>query len=72
MDELERARIRIFLNDPAGRGDHLVSADPPRQTETGPWGFRVEGRKPAPRAYAPDTGEFLYWQINRYLAATST
>ena len=67
MDELERARIRIFLNDPAGRGDHLVSADPPRQTETGPWGFRVEGRKPAPRAYAPDTGEFLYWQMSSAL-----
>ncbi len=63
MDETETARIRVFLNDPAGRGDGLVSTEPPRSTESAPWGFRVEGRVPEPRAYAPDTPEFLHWQL---------
>ena len=63
MDETESARIRVFLNDPAGRGDSLVAQDPPRATEKGPWGFRVEGKTPEPRAYAPDTPEFLHWQL---------
>ncbi|HSB35687.1 MAG TPA: hypothetical protein VLH41_02350 [Thermoanaerobaculia bacterium] len=53
----------MFLNDPAGRGERLVTADPPVDTERGPWGFRVEGRAPEPRAYAPDTRESLYWQL---------
>ena len=67
MDETELARIRVFLNDPAGRGERLVSADPPQATEQGPWGFRVEGKAPPPRAYEPDTREFLYWQISSAL-----
>src|SRR4029077_11902150 len=33
------------------------------KTESGPWGFRVDGRTPEPRAYEPDTLEFLHWQI---------
>jgi hypothetical protein len=67
MDEAEQARIRVFLNDPAGRGERLVSSDPPQATEQGPWGFRVEGKAPEPRAYEPDTREFLYWQISSAL-----
>jgi hypothetical protein len=63
VDEIERARIRVFLNDPAGRGDRLVEREPPRETETGPWGFRVDGKAPEPRAYPPDTPEFLHWQL---------
>ncbi len=63
MDEVESARIRVFLNDPAGRGDELVASAAPRSTERGSWAFHVEGRAPAPRAYAPDTPEFLYWQL---------
>lgn len=63
MDETERARIRVFLNDPAGRGDRLVESDPPLATEKGPWGFRVQGRAPKPGSYAPDTPAFLYWQL---------
>ena len=63
MDEIERARIRVFLNDPAGRGDRLVFSDPPLETESGPWGFRVEGETPEPREYEPDTREFLHWQL---------
>ena len=57
------ARIRVYLNDPEGRGDRLVDVAPPEKTESGPWGFRVEGKMPEPRAYAPDTSEFLHWQI---------
>jgi hypothetical protein len=56
-------RIRVYLNDPAGRGDRLVEIAPPEKTEAGPWGFRVEGKAPGPRAYTPDTPEFLHWQI---------
>ena len=67
MDEIERARIRVFLNDPAGRGDRLVFSDPPLETESGPWGFRVEGETPEPRAYEPDTREFLHWQLSAAL-----
>ena len=67
MDETERARIRVFLNDPAGRGDRLVDSDPPRATEKGPWGFRVTGKAPPPRGYAPDTPESLYWQLSSAL-----
>ena len=63
MKETDSARIRVYLNDPQGRGDRLVEISPPQDTESGPWGFRVEGRAPAPRAYEPDTREFLYWQI---------
>jgi hypothetical protein len=63
VDETERARIRVFLNDPAGRGDRLVAADPPAETEKGPWGFRVQGRAPKPGRYEQDTPEFLYWQL---------
>lgn len=59
----EKGRIRVYLNDPAGRGDGLVAAAAPQATEKGPWGFRVEGRAPAPRAYSPDTPEFLHWQL---------
>jgi hypothetical protein len=68
MDEASRARIRVFLNDPAARGQRPVSSEPPRETEKGPWAFRVEGREPEPRAYEPDTPEFLYWQISSALA----
>ena len=67
MDEIERARIRVYLNDPAGRGDRLVFSDPPLETESGPWGFRVEGETPEPRAYEPDTHEFLHWQLSSAL-----
>lgn len=63
MDETKSARIRVYLNDPAGRGDRLVDREPPAATETGPWGFRVEGKTPEPRAYAPDSPEFLHWQL---------
>ena len=63
MKETDSARIRVYLNDPGGRGDRLVDVAPPEKTESGPWGFRVEGKPPGPRAYAPDTREFLYWQI---------
>ncbi len=67
MDELERARIRVYRNDPAGRGDRLVASEPPRETEDGAWAFRVEGRVPDPRPYPPDTPEFLYWQLTSAL-----
>ena len=67
MNETDSARIRIFLNDPAGRGDQLVESSPPEKTEAGPWGFRVEGKAPGPRAYEPDTREFLYWQLSSAL-----
>jgi hypothetical protein len=63
VEEIENARIRVFRNDPEGRGDRLVLSEPPSATETGPWGFRVEGRAPEPRPYPPDTPEFLYWQL---------
>jgi hypothetical protein len=63
MDEASRARIRVFLNDPSARGQRLVSSEAPRETERSPWGFRVQGREPPPRAYEPDTPEFLHWQI---------
>jgi hypothetical protein len=68
MDEASRARIRVFLNDPAARGQLAVPSDPPLETERHPWGFRVEGRRPAARPYEPDTPEFLYWQITSALA----
>ena len=68
MDEVSRARIRVFLNDPAARGQHFVSADAPLETERRPWGFRVEGRAPPARVYPPDTPEFLHWQIVSALA----
>ena len=67
MDESERARIRVFLNDPESRGQRLVSEDAPVDTERGPWGFHVEGRAPAPGAYEPDTPESLYWQVSSAL-----
>jgi hypothetical protein len=68
MDEASRARIRVFLNDPAARGPGPVTSEPPRDTEKSPWGFRVEGREPRPIPYEPDTPEFLYWQIASALA----
>ncbi|HEY6066701.1 MAG TPA: hypothetical protein VIY96_11115 [Thermoanaerobaculia bacterium] len=68
MDEASRARIRVFLNDPAARGQEAVSSEPPRDTEKSPWGFRVEGRAPRPIPYEPDTPEFLYWQLASALA----
>ena len=63
MDEVSRARIRVFLNDPAARGQRAVPTEAPRDSERSPWGFHVEGREPPPRAYEPDTPEFLHWQI---------
>ena len=63
MDELERARIRVYRNDPAGRGERLVASDPPLFVDEGAWAFRVEGRTPDPKPYPPDTGEFLHWQL---------
>jgi len=68
MDEASRARIRVFLNDPAARGQRAVSSELPLETERRPWGFRVEGKAPPARAYEPDTPEFLYWQIASALA----
>jgi hypothetical protein len=68
MDEVSRARIRVFLNDPAARGQHAVVADPPQDTARRPWGFRLEGKAPAAREYSPDTPGFLYWQIVSALA----
>ena len=68
MDEASRARIRVFLNDPAARGQLAVPAEPPLETERHPWGFRVEGKRPPARPYEPDTPEFLYWQITSALA----
>lgn len=68
MDEVSRARIRVFLNDPAALGQHAVSADAPADTERRPWAFRLEGSAPPPRLYPPDTPEFLHWQIVAALA----
>lgn len=67
MDETERARIQVFLNDPAGRGERTVAEDPPAETEKGPWSFRVTGKAPKPGSYAADTPEFLYWQLSSSL-----
>ncbi len=67
MDELERARIRVYRNDPAGRGERLVATDPPRFVDEGAWAFRVEGRAPDPKPYPPDTAEFLHWQLSSAL-----
>jgi hypothetical protein len=67
MDETESARIRVFLNDPAGHGERLVSSDPPVATERGPWGFRITGKAPKPGTYPEDTPEFLYWQLSSAL-----
>jgi hypothetical protein len=75
MDEVSRARIRVFLNDPAARGQRAVPSDPPLDTERAPWGFRVEGQAgppPHPRPYEPDTPEFLHWQIASALARGRT
>ena len=75
MDEVSRARIRVFLNDPAARGQQAVPSDPPLDTERAPWGFRVEGQgapPPHPRPYEPDTPEFLHWQIASALARGRT
>jgi hypothetical protein len=65
MDELEHARIRVYLNDPSGRGERLVESEPPRSVDVGPWAFRVdvEGPAPEPRPFETDTPEFLYWQL---------
>jgi hypothetical protein len=63
MDEASAARIRVFLNDPAGRGEAPVPSLPPLDTERSPWGFRVEGPSPPPAEYEPDTLEFLHWQM---------
>jgi hypothetical protein len=65
MDELERARIRVYLNDPSGRGERLVDAEPPLRVDEGAWAFRVdvEGPAPEPKPFATDTPEFLYWQL---------
>ena len=67
MSESDPPRIRVYLNDPAARGERLVSIPPPADTEKGPWGFRVSGRAPVPRAYEPDTAEFLWWQLTASL-----
>ncbi len=69
MDETERARIQVFLNDPEGRGETPVAEDAPLDTEKGPWGFRVVEKAPlpAPGDYPPDTPSFLYWQISASL-----
>jgi hypothetical protein len=65
MDELERARIRVYLNDPSGRGERLVESEPPRSVDVGSWSFRVEveGPAPEPKPFPTDTPEFLYWQL---------
>jgi len=63
MDELERARIRVYLNDPEGRGERLVDTAPPLHVDEGAWAFRVEGPAPEPKPFATDTPEFLYWQL---------
>ena len=63
MDELERARIRVYLNDPEGRGEQLVDTAPPLHVDEGAWAFRVEGPAPEPKPFATDTPEFLYWQL---------
>ena len=63
MDEADGTRIRVFLNDPAGRGDRLVEVDAPQAMDESPWAFRVEGTAPPPQLYEPDTAEFLYWQL---------
>src|SRR5688572_3151666 len=67
MDEASRARIRVFLNDPAALGQRPVLSAAPADTERGPWGFRVEGERPAAGRYEPDTPEFLHWQISSAL-----
>ena len=63
MAKNDGTRIRVFLNDPAARGDRLVAVAPPRETDRGAWAFRVQGTAPAARPYDPDTSEFLYWQL---------
>jgi hypothetical protein len=65
MDELERARIRVYLNDPSGRGERLVESEPPRNVDVGAWAFRVDVKGPAPEArpFETDTPGFLYWQL---------
>jgi len=63
VDEADGTRIRVFLNDPAGRGDRLVEVDAPQAMDESPWAFRVEGTAPPPQLYEPDTAEFLYWQL---------
>ena len=63
MDELERARIRVYLNDPEGRGERLVDTAPPLHVDEGAWAFRVEGPAPDAKPFATDTPEFLYWQL---------
>ena len=66
MDELSAARIRVFLNDPSATGDTApIPSEPPRDTERGPWGFRVDGEGISPPAgeYDPDTPEFVHWQL---------
>ncbi len=68
MDEVSRARIRVFLNDPGARGQGPVTAEPPLQTQRRPWGFRVEGTAPPARVYRTDTPGFLHWQLVSALA----
>lgn len=64
MDELERARIRVYRNDPEGRGETLAASDVPVFVDEGTWAFRIEARlAPDPRPYPPDTPEFLHWQL---------
>jgi hypothetical protein len=64
MDELERARIRVYRNDPEGRGETLATSEAPLFVDQGTWAFRIDARlAPDPGAYAPDTPEFLYWQL---------
>ena len=68
MDEASRARIRVFLNDPAALGQEPVGADVPEDTEKRPWGFRVRGKAPRAGEYPTDTPEFLHWQLVSALA----
>ncbi|HTR03546.1 MAG TPA: hypothetical protein VMN82_10160 [Thermoanaerobaculia bacterium] len=63
MEKTDVDRIRVYLNDPAGRGERLVDVAPPAAMDRGRWAFRVEGKVPPPRAYAPHTLEFLHWQL---------
>jgi hypothetical protein len=72
MNEVERARIRVFRNDPAARGDAAVEIPAPGPPASPPWAWRVDGPAPPPSLYAPDTPEFLYWQLSSALSRGRT
>ena len=64
MDELERARIRVYRNDPAGPGRaarRLRSAPLRRRRARGPSASRAA--RPTRSPTRPTRREFLHWQL---------